>query len=61
MHPGFDVKLCGADLKNTDIHVISMVRINGKEYIVDGGYTAPFLAPLPGDLIKDPYTMMQHL
>jgi arylamine N-acetyltransferase len=37
-------------MKNPDVHLISMVNIDGKEYIVDGGYAAPFLKPLPRDL-----------
>jgi arylamine N-acetyltransferase len=49
-HLGFDVKLCGADMKNPDVHLISIVNIDGKEYIVDVGYAAPFLKPLPRDL-----------
>ena len=49
-HLGFDVKFCGADMKNPDVHLISMVKIDGEEYIVDGGYAAPFLKPLPRDL-----------
>ncbi|MBT8386251.1 MAG: arylamine N-acetyltransferase [Ignavibacteria bacterium] len=49
-HLGFNVKLCGADMKNPDVHIISMVNIDGEEYIVDGGYAAPFLKPLPRNL-----------
>jgi arylamine N-acetyltransferase len=52
-HLGFDVKLCGADMKNPDVHLISMVKIDAREYIVDGGYAAPFLKPLPMDLKTD--------
>jgi N-hydroxyarylamine O-acetyltransferase len=50
---GFDIKLCGADMKNPDVHLISVVRINGGEFIIDGGYAAPFLEPLPRDLKED--------
>lgn len=52
-HLGFDVTLCGADMKNPDVHLISRVKIEGREYIVDGGYAAPFLIPLPIDLSTD--------
>ena len=52
-HLGYDIKLCGADMKNPDVHLISIVRIDGHEYIVDGGYAAPFLEPLPRDLFED--------
>ena len=47
---GYDVKLCGADMKNPDVHIVSMVKIGGRDFIVDGGYAAPFTEPLPGDL-----------
>ena len=49
-HLGFYVKLCGADMKNPDVHIISIVKINTKEFIVDAGYAAPFLKPLQRDL-----------
>jgi arylamine N-acetyltransferase len=52
-HLSYDVKLCGADMKNPDVHLISIVKIENKEYIVDGGYAAPFLNPLPIDLKED--------
>jgi N-hydroxyarylamine O-acetyltransferase len=50
---GYDIKLCGADMKNPDVHLISIVKIDNKEYIVDGGYAAPFFDPLPRDLDTD--------
>jgi arylamine N-acetyltransferase len=53
VHLGFEVKFCGADMKNPDVHLISMVKIDAREYIVDGGYAAPFLKPMPGDLKTD--------
>ena len=52
-HLGFDVKLCGADMKNPDVHIINIVTVEGREYIVDGGYAAPFLEPLPRFLTGD--------
>ncbi|MGE5797715.1 MAG: arylamine N-acetyltransferase [Ignavibacteria bacterium] len=50
---GFDVKLCGADMKNPDVHLISMVKIAGYEFIADAGYAAPFFEPLPRNLTED--------
>jgi len=50
---GYDVKLCGADMANPDVHMVSMVTVDGSEYLVDVGYGAPFLAPLPRDLTQD--------
>jgi len=52
-HIGFEIKLCGADMKNPDVHIISMVKINNQEYIVDVGYAAPFYNPLPRFLKED--------
>ena len=52
-HLGYNVKLCGADMKNPDVHLISIATINEKEFIVDGGYAAPFFNPLRTDLDKD--------
>jgi len=52
-HLGFDVMLCGADMKNPDVHLINIITIDGYEYIVDGGYAAPFLEPLPRFLTND--------
>ena len=46
----YDVVLCGADMSKPDVHIVNIVRVGGKEYIVDVGYAAPFLKPLPRDL-----------
>lgn len=53
-HLGYDVILCGADMRNPDVHVVNIVRIEGREFLVDAGYAAPFTEPLPRDL-KDDY------
>jgi len=50
---GFEIKLCGADMKNPDVHIISMVNLENQEYIVDVGYAAPFYNPLPRFLKED--------
>jgi arylamine N-acetyltransferase len=47
---GYDIKLCGADMTNPDVHMVSMVTLDGREYMVEVGYGAPFLSPLPRDL-----------
>lgn len=52
-HLGYDVKLCGADMSAPDVHVVSFVAVDGREYIVDAGNAAPFLSPLPRDLDHD--------
>lgn len=50
---GYRVKLCGADMSNPDVHMVIMVEVDGREYLVDGGYAAPFVSPLPRDLTED--------
>ena len=50
---GFSVSLCGADMNRPDVHMVSMVRIDGRELMVDVGYAAPFFTPLPRDLDDD--------
>lgn len=52
-HLGYNIKLCGADMKSPDVHLISIVTLDEKEFIVDGGYAAPFFNPLRIDLDED--------
>lgn len=53
---GYQVKLCGADMSNPDVHLVSMIVVEDREYLVDVGYAAPFLNPMPRDLTTD-YTI----
>ena len=50
---GYQVRLCGADMLNPDVHLVSVVTSEQREYLVDVGYAAPFLTPLPRDLSTD--------
>ena len=50
---GYDVKICGADMSKPDVHVVSIVRLDGREYLIDVGYGAPFDTPMPRDLDND--------
>ena len=52
-HLGYDARLCGADMNVPDCHLVNMVTLNGREYLIDPGYAAPFLRPLPRDLPHD--------
>ena len=54
---GYQARFCGADMSNPDVHLVSMVTIENREFLVDGGYAAPFLDPLPRDLATD-YTIV---
>jgi len=47
---GFDIALCGADMREPDVHVVSIVRLQGRQFLVDVGYGGPFFEPLPRDL-----------
>jgi arylamine N-acetyltransferase len=50
---GYDIKLCGADMKNPDVHIVNIVNIENHEFLVDTGYASPFLEPLPLYLLND--------
>jgi N-hydroxyarylamine O-acetyltransferase len=50
---GYDVLLCGADMRRPDVHLVNIVRVAGREFLVDAGYAAPFLIPMPLDLTTD--------
>ncbi len=52
-HLGYDVTLCGADMSAPDVHIVNIVTLDGRPYLVDVGYAAPFLRPLPLDLADD--------
>lgn len=49
VHLGYDVSLCGAAMARPDVHVVNVVRLDGREWLVDVGYGAPLTAPLPLD------------
>ena len=50
---GYNVRLCGADMTNPDVHIINIVSIDKKDFLVDVGYAAPFLKPIPLDLDEE--------
>lgn len=50
---GYQAMLCGADMSNPNVHLVSTVDLEKRQYLVDVGYAAPFLAPLPRDLATD--------
>jgi len=50
---GYDIVLCGAGMTNPDVHLVSIVKVAGREYLIDVGYAAPFLKPIPRDLQTD--------
>ena len=52
-HLGFNVWLCGADMKEPDVHLVNVVIFNEKMYLADVGYGAPFFNPMPLDLDID--------
>lgn len=51
---GYDAALCGADMPSgEDVHAAITVAIEGRDLLVDVGYGAPFLEPLPRDASHD--------
>ncbi len=54
---GYDIRLCGADMSEPDGHMVSIATFEGREYLLDVGYAAPFLEPLPRDL-DQPYEIV---
>jgi arylamine N-acetyltransferase len=52
-HLGYDVWLCGADMAAPDVHLVNIVRVDGRPFLVDVGYGAPLLTPLPLDGQED--------
>ncbi len=55
-HLGFRAWLCGADMSAPDVHLVSLVILGNRKYLVDVGYGAPFFAPIPLDL-KENYSI----
>ena len=50
---GYNIKLCGADMKIPDVHIVNIVNIENREFLIDTGYAAPFSEPIPLDLLND--------
>ncbi len=50
---GFDARVCGCDMSVPDVHVVNVVTFDGRDYLVDVGYGAPFWTPLPLDVTGD--------
>lgn len=49
-HLGYEVGFCGADMSQPDVHTVLIVVLDGREFLVDVGYGAPFYEPVPRDL-----------
>jgi len=50
---GYNVRLCGADMTDPDVHIVNIIELNNKDYLVDVGYAAPFYNPIPLELAKN--------
>ena len=46
---GYDARLAGAAMGAPDQHLVNVVRLDGRPYLVDVGYGAPLRAPLALD------------
>ncbi len=40
-------------MKNPDVHIVNIVNIENRRFLVDTGYAAPFSEPIPLDLLND--------
>jgi N-hydroxyarylamine O-acetyltransferase len=47
---GYEVKLCGAGMRALDAHIVTIAKIEDREFLVDTGYAAPFTEAIPLDL-----------
>jgi arylamine N-acetyltransferase len=52
-HLGYRASLCGADMNRPDVHLVNVVRVDDRDFLVDAGYAAPFLKPMPLDLSQE--------
>ena len=50
---GYNIRLCGADMKNPDVHIVNIVNIENHEFLIDTGYASPFSEPIPLYLSND--------
>lgn len=50
---GYQTLLCGADMTHPDVHIVNIVSLEKREYLVDVGYGAPFWEPMPRDLTAE--------
>ena len=46
---GYAATLAGADMDQPDVHLVNIVTLAGRPWLVDVGYGAPFFAPMPLD------------
>lgn len=47
---GYETRICGCTMDRSNAHVVNVVTLGGREYLVDVGFAAPFVRPLPLDL-----------
>jgi N-hydroxyarylamine O-acetyltransferase len=52
-HLGYEVMLCGADMATPNVHMVNLVTLDRRRYLVDMGYGAPLRTPLPLDGADD--------
>lgn len=55
---GYEVRLCAADMSHPDVHLVIMATVGNHEFLIDAGYGAPFLEPIPRDLDGDHVTAL---
>lgn len=58
---GYNAMLCGADMSSPDVHIVNVVKIDKKEYLVDVGYGAPFFEPVSLNLNSAHFVCLGNL
>lgn len=49
IHLGYKAALCGADMAAPNVHIVNIVTLDDRRYLVDVGYAAPLVEPIPLD------------
>jgi arylamine N-acetyltransferase len=57
---GYDARLCGAAIHVPDAHMVVVIDLDGRDYLIDVGYGAPFSRPMPLDLASDFRIELDH-
>jgi arylamine N-acetyltransferase len=50
---GYDARPCEADIRTVNMHLVIVVSLENRDYLIDMGYGAPFSSAMPLDLPDD--------
>jgi len=46
---GYEAHICGCDMETPDVHLVNLVTLDDRDYLVDVGFAAPLRHPMPLD------------